>query len=183
MASLWFMRHAETDFNRYNLWMGRTDHGLNENGLEQARRAGMAMSVVKLAFIYASPLLRARQTAQIVAASQSEPPPVVLLDGLVERRFGTFEGLVKTENRRKLMESDPTVEALEVVVARLQQAVDAIDVSGPVLIVSHSAVFQCLVKQLGFTPKPCRTRIGNAEVVELSRRPEPFNAGRHCTMT
>lgn len=175
MACLLFMRHAETDFNRHNLWMGRTDQGLNENGLEQARLAAAAMSGTKLAFVYASPLLRARQTAQIVAASQSEPPPVVLLEGLVERGFGTFEGAVKTESRRKLMESDPTVEALEVVVTRLQQAVDAIDYSGPVLIVSHSAIFQCLVKQLEFLPKPCKTRIGNAEVVELSR---PGRAGQ-----
>ena len=163
------MRHAETELNRQNVWMGRTDHRLNQNGVEQAQRAGAAMASVQLARIYTSPLLRARQTAQLVASRQAGPPLVIVLDGLIERGFGDFEGMLKTHLLRQLLEQDPTVEALHQLKARLEEVMLAIDDAAPVLVVSHSAVFKCLTQCLGYRVKPERTTISNAERVRLFR--------------
>jgi broad specificity phosphatase PhoE len=48
----------------------------------------------KIDVILASPLLRARETADIIA--EKFGLPVVIVDGLRERDFGEFEGRIKT---------------------------------------------------------------------------------------
>jgi broad specificity phosphatase PhoE len=66
---LWLIRHGETDWNRDGLYQGQADIPLNATGLEQARETAGELGRIDVSFaaIYSSPLLRARQTAEVTA--------------------------------------------------------------------------------------------------------------------
>ena len=95
-ATLFLVRHGETDWNAAGRWQGQTDIPLNPRGREQAREVAGRLRGEGLGAIASSDLLRARTTAEIVAA---ELGLVVnhLDPGLRERRFGCFEGLTREE--------------------------------------------------------------------------------------
>jgi broad specificity phosphatase PhoE len=63
---------------------------LSERGKAQARALARRLERVKLAVVYASPLDRARQTAEFIAASHGLP--VSLLELAIEIDFGGWEG-------------------------------------------------------------------------------------------
>jgi broad specificity phosphatase PhoE len=60
-------RHGETDYNRERRFQGQGDVPLNARGIEQARELAELARAEPLAALYASPIRRARQTAEIVA--------------------------------------------------------------------------------------------------------------------
>ncbi|MGH7041397.1 MAG: histidine phosphatase family protein, partial [Acetobacteraceae bacterium] len=62
----WFLRHGETDWNARNLSQGNIDVPLNQTGLAQARSAAELLKFRGVREIVASPLSRARTTAEIV---------------------------------------------------------------------------------------------------------------------
>ena len=84
------LRHGATDWNRQGRFQGRTDNPLNDDGIAQAHEAGEKVRAVALGHVVSSPLLRAVQTAEIIASMASR---IVTLDhGLIELDFGSFEG-------------------------------------------------------------------------------------------
>ena len=87
------VRHGETKWNQENIFRGQTDIPLNENGLKQAELTGKALSLLSFAKIYASPLLRARQTAEAIAKFQSTRQEVITDNGLIDPLFGSWQGL------------------------------------------------------------------------------------------
>ncbi len=87
---LYIARHGETAWNLENRVSGRTDIPLTEKGLEQAKLLAENAKGKGIEVILASPLLRARQTAQ--AVSDAIGVPVALDDRLIELDFGIFEG-------------------------------------------------------------------------------------------
>jgi broad specificity phosphatase PhoE len=60
-------RHGETDYNAERRFQGQGDMPLNARGLEQARELAELARREPLTALYASPIRRARQTAEIVA--------------------------------------------------------------------------------------------------------------------
>ena len=87
---LYIARHGETPWNVENRVSGRTDVPLTEKGMEQARLLAHSAMGKGIEVIIASPLLRARQTAQ--AVSEAIGVPIELDERLIERDFGSFEG-------------------------------------------------------------------------------------------
>lgn len=84
------LRHGTTDWNRQGRFQGLTDNPLNEDGIAQAVAAGRRLTGVAVAAIVASPLRRAVQTAEIVAATLGKE---VRIDaGIIECDFGSLEG-------------------------------------------------------------------------------------------
>ena len=63
---LYFIRHGQTDWNLERKIQGITDIPLNETGIRQAQEASAQISKLKWDRIISSPLLRARQTAEIL---------------------------------------------------------------------------------------------------------------------
>lgn len=62
------LRHGETEFNRAGRWQGQIDSPLTEKGRSQARTAAERLKEMPVDTILASPLGRALDTANIVAA-------------------------------------------------------------------------------------------------------------------
>jgi alpha-ribazole phosphatase len=75
---VYLIRHAEPKVN--GVLLGRTDVAL--------RSAAIPAAPFLAATVFASPLLRARRTAELLFPSQ----PVTVLDGLAERDLGDWEG-------------------------------------------------------------------------------------------
>src|SRR5437762_14262017 len=67
MTTLLLARHGETDWNRDGRWQGQTDTPLNNRGREQARALAGMVARDGIAAVYASDLVRATETAAIVA--------------------------------------------------------------------------------------------------------------------
>lgn len=107
---LGLLRHGQTDWNIDLRLQGSTDIPLNETGKEQARQAALALNPEDWDLIIASPLSRARDTAEIIAQELSMN--VVIVPELIERSFGAAEGLDHA-SWRKLYESHVPIEGLE----------------------------------------------------------------------
>jgi 2,3-bisphosphoglycerate-dependent phosphoglycerate mutase len=91
MTDLILLRHGETDWNRELRFQGHVDVGLNDIGLEQARRLARRLAGEIAHRLYASDLLRAQQTAQPVSGLMSLP--TVSDAALREQSFGTVDGM------------------------------------------------------------------------------------------
>jgi broad specificity phosphatase PhoE len=96
-----FVRHGESIGNAQSRWQGQSDYELTEKGRAQARALGERWKAegVKFDMIIASPLVRAKETAEIIAAALGGPveyDPVLL-----ERHIGEMEGLTAEEVRKR----------------------------------------------------------------------------------
>ena len=87
---LYIMRHGKTDWNVRQKLQGRTDIPLNEEGRRMARAAGEKYSKVHFDICYCSPLLRAKETAELFLTGRDVP--IVTDDRLMEMSFGVCEG-------------------------------------------------------------------------------------------
>jgi broad specificity phosphatase PhoE len=90
---LYLLRHAATANNQARpprLQGRRTDPNLSPEGHQQARRTGQALADQPLSAVYSSPLLRARQTAEAIAAPHGLSVEVV--QDLIEVDVGQWEG-------------------------------------------------------------------------------------------
>lgn len=88
---LYIMRHGRTDWNELHKLQGRTDIPLNEEGREMARQAAARYREVHLDVCYCSPLLRAKETAEILLNGRGIP--IIPDDRLKEMSFGIYEGV------------------------------------------------------------------------------------------
>jgi len=85
-----FVRHGQTAWNDLGLYQGHTDVPLNKTGLEQASKTAQRLKNEKLSAIYSSDLLRAKQTAEIIAVEHNLP--VTTMAEFREINFGVWEG-------------------------------------------------------------------------------------------
>jgi phosphoserine phosphatase len=93
------VRHGETTWNREGRYQGRTDIPLSETGQAQVRALGDRLRHVPLAAAIASPLSRARTTAEAVLAGRNAPA-LELDAGLLEISHGAWEGKLASEVER-----------------------------------------------------------------------------------
>lgn len=88
---IYIVRHGETDWNISKKVMGRFDEPLNEKGKEQATIVSKTLSSNKIDLIICSPLLRTKQTAEII--NENKNIEIIYDERIIERDFGEFEGL------------------------------------------------------------------------------------------
>jgi 2,3-bisphosphoglycerate-dependent phosphoglycerate mutase len=94
-TTLVLVRHGETDWNREDRFQGHADIPLNEAGREQARDLVLGLGAESFQALYSSPLLRAYETAAILA--ESLDLEVERADDLMEVDVGSWSGLTRVE--------------------------------------------------------------------------------------
>lgn len=103
---IYFVRHGETDWNLEGRLQGQKDIPLNDFGRVQAEEAGRRLQSLTahpedLDYV-ASPMVRTRETMEIMREAMGLHPPYYRLDErLVELTFGEWEGLTWKEVRAK----------------------------------------------------------------------------------
>jgi len=152
-VAFWYLRHGETAWNALNLSQGRVDNPLNESGIAQAHAAASLLRYRGIASIVASPLSRARVTAEIVG--QALGLPITLDPDLQEVSFGVQEGQPMSEWFTEWVaarftpdggESFPDLRSRSVIGANR-----ALTHTPVVLIVAHGALFRALRAEMGLT--------------------------------
>ena len=95
-------RHGETPWNAEGRYQGQEDIALSEVGIAQATALGERLRELRIERAVASPLSRARRTAEL--ALGAERAPKLMFDGgLMEIAHGSWEGLLSSE----IHERDP----------------------------------------------------------------------------
>ena len=158
------IRHGESTANATGVWQGQLDYPLSDRGREQARLAGRALADGPVHGLYASPLLRAFETAELLAREAGAVVEAVPMDGLKERQGGMLEGTTADERNtwdpdlmRKwasLPEEEGWAlvgaETDEEVLGRFEAAIaDAMGRHGPgerVIVVSHGGAMRAYLR-------------------------------------
>lgn len=86
---LHLVRHCDVRNPEGVLYGHLPDFGLSEKGIRQANVLGHHLATTTVREIYTSPLLRARETAEIIA-SHLEGVPITVTDDLIEAEFGRY---------------------------------------------------------------------------------------------
>ncbi len=89
---MYFVRHGNTEYNEQRRCQGTTDLPLNELGRRQAAALGEKFSGMELNGIYASPMIRAMETAKAIALPQQKVG-IYTEPGLMEMDQGELEGM------------------------------------------------------------------------------------------
>jgi phosphoserine phosphatase len=108
------VRHGETDWNRAGKFQGQIDVPLNDNGRNQANLAAEFLKTIEIDFAFTSPMLRPKETAQIILqdrwrslSAQADATPTERESGLTlhedpdlrEIGHGLWEGKFESEIR------------------------------------------------------------------------------------
>lgn len=94
-------RHGEAEGSREFRFNGSSDVALTPHGEAQAQRLADALIPFNLAAVYTSPLLRARATAEAIAAVSHPGAPLEILPDLREQSYGSWERLTAVEARAR----------------------------------------------------------------------------------
>ena len=151
---LFLARHGQTDLNKVRRYQGRIDVPLNETGIAQAQKLSLRLSSERFDKIYASPLLRAQQTAGIIHNGSSVD--ITKLDELVEMDFGKLEGKTYKEIIEIFPDWNPSVfdftfaggENLESLAIRIRSFVNMLkelDDNSNILVVTHSGCLRVIL--------------------------------------
>jgi probable phosphoglycerate mutase len=95
------IRHGETEWNTLGKFQGCTDIDLSQEGIKQAELLKNRLKG-EFDYIYASPLSRALETANIIAENTDKK--VVVAPEIREINFGEWEGLTVREISEKYPE-------------------------------------------------------------------------------
>lgn len=99
MLELILVRHGETESNKAGTYLGWTDIGLNENGINQVRLLRDKLANAKIQRILTSPLKRAVQTAEII--NESCKAEIRYIEELKEINFGLWDNMTFQEIQNK----------------------------------------------------------------------------------
>jgi 2,3-bisphosphoglycerate-dependent phosphoglycerate mutase len=169
VTTILLARHGETDWNAQRRVQGHSDTPLNDNGRAQALALAETLEDAELDAVYASDLMRARDTAEVVAGRKGIE--VTVLPELRERHFGTWEGLTDTEIFERFPDArsgswgdgETKEEMRGRVLAALHRIADE-HPGGRVLVVTHGGPVRSLLLECGLDG---RGPIGNCSLYEV----------------
>jgi probable phosphoglycerate mutase len=95
--NLLLVRHGETAWNRDGRYQGRTDIPLSQTGQAQVAALGQRLAAVPIKIAYASPLSRAKNTAEAILMGRAPVTPLWLDAGLLEISHGDWEGKLASD--------------------------------------------------------------------------------------
>lgn len=165
---IYVTRHGQTSWNLEQKICGRTDIGLTETGLEQARQLALLAEGKGIGMILSSPLKRAMDTAQ--APADRLGLKVQTDDRLLEWDYGTYEGTDRNNPAFRQAKEQfacrlPQGESLLEVTARVYGLLDQLKarhLSQNLLMVTHGGI--CRVIRSYFL------NLGNEEFFSYSQQ-------------
>lgn len=150
-----FLRHGETDLNSQKILQGgRENPSINQKGRTQVEVQIEKIKVFNPDVIIASPLLRAKESAEIISKVLGKD--VIIDERLMERDFGDYTNLPFAEVRKKAnvaqhqmihFQDIPNGESFEAISKRLKNLFDDIEAQykgKKVLLVAHGGVLRVL---------------------------------------
>ncbi|MGF1471611.1 MAG: histidine phosphatase family protein [Rubrobacteraceae bacterium] len=181
------VRHGQSTANATGVWQGQLDYPLSDKGRAQARYAGSDLASRPFDVLYASPLSRAYETAEIIAREAGFGGTVQPDEDLAERHGGLWEGTTREEREarypdlvRKLADLPEEerwqvigAETDEQVLARFSSAVARIrglsSAGRRIVVVSHGGAMRAFLRHL-FGPDilPRSQRTPNASITRLA---------------
>jgi broad specificity phosphatase PhoE len=147
---VYLIRHGQTPLNTAGVLRGLLDPPLDEAGRLQARRLGATLGLRKPSAIIASPLRRARETAQPIAERAGRD--VATDRRLIDRDYGQWSGArrEKVVAQWGSVDDAPGVEPLPDVRKRAVESLTDIARYGhgrTLVVVSHDAVNRQLLRR------------------------------------
>lgn len=170
---LYLIRHGATTLSAEDRFAGATEVDLSDEGRAQVAALARRLSDDDIAAVYASPMRRTVETANILARAFGLAPQ--LRDGLREIHHGRWEGRTRAEveaafkDEYAAWELDPLTFAPEggesglMVLARALPVIRGIVLGHPnqnVVVVSHKATIRLILSSfLGFDARGYRDRL------------------------
>lgn len=174
MTTLCIIRHGETDWNIDGRFQGLEEIELNETGKKQSLECTKYLKNFKWDLIVTSPLKRAMQTADIIS-KQLNIKKIDVLQGLIERDFGSASGLLPEEREKRFPTGEiPDAETKEHTTKRSMDTLKLIDdtyTNKNVIVVTHGGVIKSII---GFVNSKefdsVKEKIKNASITVLKGR-------------
>lgn len=158
--NIYLLRHCQPELpNGIPICIGKTDILLSKTGRSQASDLKDYFSNINVSAIYSSPLIRARETAEIIADRNFK---VIIKNNFSEFDIGKWDGMsfeeIKEKYPREYLERGENLENYVVeggesmaqcqkrAVSELNKTID--ESSGNILIVAHAGVNRCILSAL-----------------------------------
>lgn len=176
---IWFIRHAQSEWNAFRRIQGQANPGLSELGERQAAALAPRLAGVPFDILYASDLKRTVRTAQLALPGQDLTLDVRLRElhaGALEGRIVTEMTPAETDIYRALAEGDQYVraeggESYLDLDARLRSWLADVPTGARVACITHGGVVRTAVRMaLGYGPddtKSARFEFSNTGITEL----------------
>ena len=184
MKHLYFCRHGLSQAQIDNAWGGQNDTPLSDEGRRQAVAAGekLKLQATRIDLIIASPLSRARVTADLLATEIGYPVDKIEVNDLFkERTFGIYDGQrhaadwfdSHTYQELDDVEGAERIELLQQRAGRGLEYLKSLPQEN-ILLVGHGAFGRSLIRTIQgkpytdeFTQKDIMNIIPNATVIQL----------------
>lgn len=180
MKTIYLIRHAQTAWNADGRWQGSIDVPLDALGRQQALALAAHLAARPIGSVYSSDLLRARQTAEPVAAAldlsvQTDPR-------LREMNLGIFQGLTRSEilqrypQEMQALNDDymgfvvPQGESRQMMQDRAHEALTAIARTGKgpqIAVITHGGTIRTLLLRHFPAPQIAAARFHNTSITTL----------------
>ena len=143
--AIWLVRHGETEWSISGQHTGSTDITLTPEGQLQAVAIGKLLAGRRFDHVFASPMLRARETGRLAGFGDR----IRVHEGLLEYDYGEFEGLTtrqirETHPRWELFRDGcPGGETPEEMAKRVDGVIDELrQLGGNILLFGHGHCFR-----------------------------------------
>ena len=137
---LFVIRHGETEWSLSGQFTGRSDSMLTENGKVEARQIAERIREIDFAYVFMSPLERAKQTCELAGLGKHAK----IETDLIEWDNGDFEGQTSKEvratrpNWNLFLDGCPNGEQPQEVSSRVDRLIDSLmKLSGNVALFTH----------------------------------------------
>jgi len=174
-SAIFLVRHGETEWNRVRRYQGWGDSPLTDQGRAQAGAIGhlfCTLPEARSADLLASPLGRARHTAEIICECLGRSSPVRFDERLRELSFGSWDGFARAdiaalmpgafddERRDEWYFATPDGETYEVFAGRVGAwLAEAKAADRPLIVVAHGVVTRILRGLYAGLPRAAAMRL------------------------
>lgn len=143
---IYLVRHGQTNWNKEGRVQGIEDVPLNLDGIYQAKEKSKLFNDHHFTKVLSSPLSRASTTAKLLT-NKSKVDSFEIDDRLIEYDFGSNDGQEISEyNKHPEARDEEDTETFQKRI--LEALIDAAQIEGNVLLVSHGAVIATLIRMM-----------------------------------